>query len=189
MATTRKRGKTHSARWIKVDNTYGEKGGFKTKAQAKLYANQEEIRVKSGQVIAPMYEKLTVGDYIVNYWKNTLTCSAQTKTDYQNTLNKHVIPEFGHMKMSDVKLNDLKKWYATLLNKSTHLGERRSEYTVQKYAHLFSSILKSSLSESILKAALPTSLPEPIPSQEDKDVFNISILNQFLLISPLMFNS
>jgi integrase len=151
MATTRKRGKTHSARWIKVDNTYGEKGGFKTKAQAKLYANQEEIRVKSGQVIAPMYEKLTVGDYIVNYWKNTLTCSAQTKIDYQNTLNKHVIPEFGHMKMSDVKLNDLKKWYATLLNQSTHLGERRSEYTVQKYAYLFSSILKSAVDADMLE--------------------------------------
>ena len=151
MATTRKRGKTYSARWIKVDNTYGEKGGFKTKSEARLHANQEELRVKSGQVIAPMYEKLTVGDYIVNYWKNTLTCSAQTKIDYQNTLNKHVIPEFGHMKMSDVKLNDLKKWYATLLNESTHLGERRSEYTVQKYAHLFSSILKSAVDADMLE--------------------------------------
>jgi integrase len=151
MATTRKRGKTHSARWIKIDNTYGEKGGFKTKAEAKFYANQEELRVKSGQAIAPIYEKLTLGDYVVNHWKKTLACSAQTKIDYQNTLNTHILPYFGHMKMRDITLNDLKEWHAILVNKNTWLGAKRSEYTIQKYANLFSSILKSAVDGEMLE--------------------------------------
>lgn len=151
MATTRKRGKTHYARWMKVDQTYGEKGGFKTKAEARLYANQEELKVKSGNAIAPMYEKLTLGDYVVNHWKKTLSCSKQTKIDYQNTLNVHILPHFGHMKMRDITVNDLKEWHATLINKSTQLGERRSEYTIQKYANLFSSILKSAVDADMVE--------------------------------------
>lgn len=151
MATTRKRGKTHYARWMKADKTYGEKGGFKTKAEARLYANQEELKVKNGLAIAPMYEKLTFGDYVINYWKKTLTASKQSKIDYQNTLNTHILPYFGHVKMRDITVNDLKEWYATILNKSTQLGERRSEYTVQKYANLFSSILKSAVDADMLE--------------------------------------
>ena len=151
MATTRKRGKTHSARWIKMDNTYGEKGGFKTKAEAKYFAYQEELRVKSGQAIAPIYEKLTIGDYVVNHWKKTLSCSDQTKIDYQNTLNTHVLPYFGHMKMRDITVNDLKEWHAILVNESTWLGERRSEYTIQKYVNLFSSIFKSAVDAEMLE--------------------------------------
>lgn len=151
MATTRKRGKTHYARWMKSDKTYGEKGGFKTKAEARLFANQEELKVKNGQAIAPMFEKLTLGDYVVNHWKKTLACSTQTKIDYQNTLNIHILPYFGHMKMRDITLNDLKEWHAMLINKSTQFGERRSEYTIQKYANLFSSILKSAVDADMLE--------------------------------------
>ena len=151
MASTRKRGKRHSARWMKSDKTYGEKGGFKTKAEAKLYANQEELKVKSGHAITPMYEKLTLGDYVVNHWKKTLGCSVQTKIDYQNTLNTHILPYFGHIQMRDITLNDLKEWHANLINKSTPFGERRSEYTIQKYANLFSSILRSAVDADMLE--------------------------------------
>ena len=54
MATTRKRGKTHYARWMKADKTYGEKGGFKTKAEARLYANQEEWQLHLSTKNSPL---------------------------------------------------------------------------------------------------------------------------------------
>ena len=151
MASTRKRGKKYYARWIRADKTYGEKGGFATKNEAQLYANEEELKVKRGIAIAPKFEKMTFGDYVVNHWRHTLTVSQQTKIDYQNTLNVHVLPYFGHVKMKDIKLNDVKEWHAALINKPTRSGQRRSEYTVQKYVNLFSSVLKHAVDADVLE--------------------------------------
>ena len=55
MATTRKRGKTHYARWMKSDKTYGEKGGFKTKAEAAQQLQNAGFRVVEGVTKATNY--------------------------------------------------------------------------------------------------------------------------------------
>lgn len=143
MASVRKRGKTWSARWLQADKSESEKGGFSTKKEAQNFANEQEIRVKRGRGITPLIMKMTVIEFIDEVWKQTLDVRPQTKRDYENTINKYILPYFGHIPMSTIKPADIKSWQVKLKNEERYFGKALSEYTTQKYVNLLATILKS----------------------------------------------
>jgi integrase len=67
----------------------------------------------------------------------------QTKLDYQNSINKHIMPYFGHSIMSEITPLDIQSWTATLKQDEKYFGKNLSSYTIQKYVNLMASILKS----------------------------------------------
>lgn len=143
MATVRKRGKTYSARWLQADKSYGEKGGFATMKAAKLFGMEQEIAVKRGRGIRSGDLKMTLAEFIEFHWKRSLTRpNAQTKADYQNTINKYILPYFGMTPMSEIKPLDIKAWQRKLTHDEKYFGKPLSQYTIQKYINLFASILK-----------------------------------------------
>ena len=142
MASVRKRGKTFSARWLQADKSYAEKGGFATKSEARIYGNEQEIEVKRGRGVRPADMKMTLAEFIDSHWKHTLDVKRQTKDDYQNTINKYIIPYFGSLAMSEIKPMDIQGWSAKLKHDEKYFGKPLSEYTVQKYVNLLASILK-----------------------------------------------
>ena len=143
MATVRKRGKTYSARWLQADKSYAEKGGFATLKAAKLFGMEQEIAVKRGRGIRSGDLKMTLAEFIEFHWKRSLTRpNAQTKADYQNTINKYILPYFGMIPMSEIKPLDIKAWQAKLTHTEKYFGKPLSQYTIQKYLNLFASILK-----------------------------------------------
>lgn len=143
MASVRKRGKYWSARWLQADKTYSEKGGFLTKKLAQEFANEQELRVKRGRGITPLMMKMTVTEFIDEVWKETLDVRPQTKLDYQNSINKYILPHFGDWPMATIKPADIQAWQVKLKNDERYFGKALSEYTIQKYVNLFASILKT----------------------------------------------
>ena len=142
MASVRKRGKTYSARWLQADKTYSEKGGFGTKSEARIYGNEQEIAVKRGKGVRPADMKMTLAEFINSHWKHTLDVKRQTKDDYQNTINKYILPYFGSVAMSEIKPMDIQEWSSKLKHDEKYFGKPLSAYTVQKYVNLLASILK-----------------------------------------------
>lgn len=143
MASVRKRGKYWYARWLQADKTYSEKGSFPTKKLAQEFANDQELRVKRGRGITLLMMKMTVIEFIDEVWKQTLDVRSQTKLDYQNTINKYIIPYFGHLPMSVINPADIQAWQVKLKNEEKYFGKALFEYTIQKYVNLFASILKT----------------------------------------------
>ena len=143
MATVRKRGKTYSARWLQADKSYAEKGGFATMKAAKLFGMEQEIAVKRGRGIRSGNLKMTLAEFIEDHWKHSLTKpKKQSKADYQNTINKYILPYFGRIPMSEIKPMDITKWHSKLTHEEKYFGKPLSQYTIQKYLNLFASILK-----------------------------------------------
>ena len=85
---------------------------------------------------------MTLAEFIDSHWKHTLDVKRQTKDDYQNTINKYIIPYFGSLAMSEIKPMDIQGWSAKLKHDEKYFGKPLSEYTVQKYVNLLASILK-----------------------------------------------
>ena len=143
MATVRKRGKTYSARWLQADKSYAEKGGFATMKAAKLFGMEQEVAVKRGRGIRSGNLKMSLAEFIEHHWKHTLTKpNKQTKADYQNTINKYILPYFGKIPMSEIKQIDILKWQAKLTHEEKYFGKALSRVTIQKYVNLLASILK-----------------------------------------------
>ena len=143
MATVRKRGKTWSGRWLISDKSYTEKGGFITKKEALTYALDEESKARTTKALKPGYHKMTFADFVMNHWRHSLDVRKQTKLDYQNSINKHIMPYFGHSIMSEITPLDIQSWTVTLKQDEKYFGKNLSSYTIQKYVNLMASILKS----------------------------------------------
>ena len=142
MASVRKRGKTYSARWLQADGTYSEKGGFLTYREARNFGMEQDVAVKRGKGVRPADMKMTLADFIDKHWKHSLDIKKQTKADYQNTINKYILPYFGEMAMSSIKPLDIESWAAKLKHEEKYFGKPLSAYTIQKYVNLLASILK-----------------------------------------------
>ena len=142
MASVRKRGKTYSARWLQADGSYSEKGGFPTFREARNFGMAQDVAVKQGKGVRPAHMKMTLTDFIDLHWKKSLDIKTQTKADYQNTINKYILPYFGTTPMSEIKPLDIESWTAKLKHDEKYFGKPLSAYTIQKYVNLLASILK-----------------------------------------------
>lgn len=143
MATVRKRGKTWSGRWLVAPYEYDEKGGFATRKEALTFALDEESKARATKALKPGMRKMTFGDFVINHWRHSLDVRTQTKLDYQNSINKHIMPYFGSSIMSEITPLQIKSWTATLKQDEKYFGKNLSAYTIQKYVNLMASILKS----------------------------------------------
>jgi integrase len=86
---------------------------------------------------------MTFADFVMNHWRHTLDVRKQTKLDYQNSINKHILPYFGSSIMSEISPLEIRSWTAALKQEEKYFGRNLSPYTIQKYVNLMASILKS----------------------------------------------
>jgi integrase len=103
---------------------------------------EQDVAVKRGRGVRPADMKMTLADFIDKHWKHSLDIKKQTKADYQNTINKYILPYFGEMAMSSIKPLDIESWTAKLKHEEKYFGKPLSAYTIQKYVNLLASILK-----------------------------------------------
>ena len=153
MATVKKRGKTWSGRWLTSNKSYREKGGFSSRKEALIYALDEESKARTTKALKPGYHKMTFADFVMNHWRYSLGVRKQTKVDYQNSINKHIMPYFGHSIMSEITPLDIQSWTVTLKQDEKYFGKNLSPYTIQKYVNLMASILKSAKDNDLIASS------------------------------------
>lgn len=150
MASTRKRGKYHSARWRSWDGQPLEKGGFLTKKDAQHFANEQEVLERKRKNTRPSDLNYTLYQFVVDVWRQTLDIEDDTKDGYSWSLNKHILPVFGHMKMVDIKPADIEAWQVSMKSIGPNGKKGLADKTIEGHMNLLAAILKKAVQNGYL---------------------------------------
>ncbi len=88
--------------------------GFKTKAEALEWLRNTQVEIERGYVYHGL--KITLEEYLLQWLENNVV-SIRAKTNYQYTLitRKHIIPRIGKLQLRELRLTEIEKFYAELI--------------------------------------------------------------------------
>lgn len=114
----RKRGATWTAYWWvdgPHDSVQKSKGGFATKGEAQKYLNDTLQAMQVGQLAEP--SKMRTGEYLLHRWLPSRRASVRPSTydSYRRSLDLHVVPAIGQIKLQNLRPDHLDTFYADLL--------------------------------------------------------------------------
>ena len=140
MASARQRTKNKlwEARWRDNGVEQCSSAIFQTKKDAVNFAQEQEALVRKGANTNLLNSKMTFHDFTNNHWSKVLTAKTNTLHDYQISLNRHILPDFGSMSLLEITPFDIEIWRANLL-------KRLAPKTAEKQVNLMASILKKAV--------------------------------------------
>lgn len=118
MAYTQRRGKYVHAYYLKANGKYGSKSKdpdtgrrFADDDEATAWAIKQEWkeRLGLGEGEQPDPDETTVGDWFARWWRG-LDVGLRSQRDYAYIFRAHVLPEWGHWKLRDIKASDVNAW-------------------------------------------------------------------------------
>ena len=89
-------------------------GTFTTQRQADRAWQRAESRVAQGQLGEPGRGRQPFRDYVEKTWLPNHEVEASTRQSYSYILRKHILPEFGSMRMIDILPEHVREWVARL---------------------------------------------------------------------------
>ncbi|MFI6324789.1 tyrosine-type recombinase/integrase [Nonomuraea sp. NPDC050556] len=125
----------------------GRKRSAGTYASEKL-ANQAwqdaESNLRSGRRVGdPRRGRMKFKDYVQSVWLPHHEMEATTRQKYTYALNKHIIKEFGSMRMVDVMPEDVRAWVTRMK------GEGVSAVTIKSNMVILSAIFTTALNDQV----------------------------------------
>lgn len=139
MAYAERRGKTWRAKYKKPDGTWGSGSGFKTKAAALAWAQDQETDIRRHTWIDPVHAEEKFAPFAERVFADA-RLAMNTRETYRSYLDVHILPQWkdwtlgaifhGHMEM--------RAW-------STQLHSRLAEPTVVSIFYYFSHILEEAV--------------------------------------------
>ncbi|MGG4496196.1 Arm DNA-binding domain-containing protein [Brevibacillus reuszeri] len=181
MASFRKRGDTWEYRIRYTDRQTGKfkeksKGGFRTKKEAQLAANEEESKInqygfaENGDEIVSRY----FDDWLEVYKKpnvKPITYSVQ-----ERNVRLNILPRWGKYRLKDITRTEYQKW----INK---LREHYSEGTVRRIHSIFSNAINDAVHEFRIIRENPIQrikIPKEVSKEHQVSHFTKEQLNLFL---------
>lgn len=113
-----RRGDSWTVRW-RTDTADGRKhhskGGYRTKKEAQGFLTDVMTAIRGGVFAEPT--KVTIGDFLIERWlpARKLSLRPSTYASYQTAINRHVIPELGHVQVQQLSADRLDRFYAELI--------------------------------------------------------------------------
>ncbi len=89
-------------------------GTFATQRQADRAWQRAEVMLTLGRVGDPARGRQTFRRYVEDTWFPNHEVEATTRQGYWYNLRKHILPEFGQMKMADILPEHVREWVTTL---------------------------------------------------------------------------
>jgi integrase len=144
MAWVEKHGDGFRVRYRLPDNTLYSETGFSTRDKAEKRAVDMESDQRRDQFTDPRLARITFGDW-VQQWTDAHDVSEGTWAKYDSHLRIHILPQFAHVALGDIKRIVVKGWVRKL---------RRSlaELTVGDMVTLLSMILGEAVDEELIGA-------------------------------------
>jgi integrase len=110
MGYAEKRGGTWRARWKKPDGTYDSKPGFRTKDQAKAYANGQETDVRRGDHFdATAGNETTFGTW-AGEWLESCGVGPGTSETYAKLVRVHLLPRWADVPLAAITTSSYQAW-------------------------------------------------------------------------------
>lgn len=161
--TIRKRGSSWTAYWW-VEEPRGtvqrSKGGFATKRDAQSYLTKTLAALQTGAFTEP--NKVTVGEYLLIRWLpgRAPSLRASTLDSYRRSIDLHVIPGLGHVRLQQLTPEHLDRFYADRLAAGLASKTVRNLHTMLRKA-LKDAVRKNLVVRNVADAADPPSSRSP----------------------------
>jgi integrase len=135
-------------------------GTFTTQRQADRAWQRAESRVAQGQLGEPGRGRQTFRDYVEKTWLPNHEIEATTRQSYSYVLQKHILPEFGPMRMIDIMPEHVREWVAGMKRR----GVRPP--TIRQCFVLLSAVFTTALNDQVtfLHPCKGVKTP-PVPAQ------------------------
>jgi len=159
----RRRGTTWTAYWW-VDGPTGmvqrSKGGFATKREGQAFLTETLSAIRTGGFAEPT--KITLAEYITERWLPGREASlrASTLDAYRRSIELHLLPALGHVKLQQLSPDHLDRFYADLLRSGLAPKTVRNLHTTLHKA-LKDAVRKNLVVRNVADAADPPRLRRP----------------------------
>lgn len=104
----------YTAYYVDAKGRERSAGTFSTKKKADDEWQDAESRVRQGRVGDPARGRIRFERYVEDTWLPNHVIEPSTRQSYTYSLHKHIIPEFGSMRMVDFLPQHVREWIATL---------------------------------------------------------------------------
>jgi integrase len=91
---------------------------FRTKADANVYLSGIETDLKRGTWIDPRAGNVSFSDFANSWLRSRPDLRPRSKMLYRSLLDRHLIPIFGHLPISEIAPSQIRIWHAELLAKT-----------------------------------------------------------------------
>jgi integrase len=106
----------YTAYYIDVKGRERSAGTFSTKKEAEKGWQRAEAKLAQGRVGDPARGRMMFQRYVEESWLPNHELEATTRQSYTYSLYKHIMPEFGSMRMIDILPEHVREWITTLRN-------------------------------------------------------------------------
>lgn len=110
-------GRRYRVRYRKPDRSQTQKRGFRTKRDAEQYLATQEVAQMRGEWVDPRRSRVDVSIVAADWIAAQVHVKASTRSGYEYSLAKHILPRWGTTRVSDVSHGDVQRW-ATELSKT-----------------------------------------------------------------------
>lgn len=148
--------------------------GFKTKKEAEKACAEMIAQIENGDYLEA--SKDTLGQFLEEWLKSAAkqTMRATTYDGYTRSIHHRIIPELGHIKLTDLKPIHVQKFYSKLVD----------EGMSAEYIRFLHSILRSALNTAVkwqlIQKSIMTSVEVPRLSRKEKQTWTLEQAQQFL---------
>lgn len=91
-----------------------DKRGFKTKREAEDFLATVEVSKMRGEWVDPTRSRITVNEWAAHWLDAQLHLKATTLSGYRYSLDRHVLPRWGKLRLVDVGHADVQAWVTDL---------------------------------------------------------------------------
>lgn len=158
----RKGEKRFTAYYIDVKGRERSAGTFRTKGQADAAWKDAESDLARGRVGDRARGRMQFQRYVEDMWLPHHVMEATTRQSYTYAIYKHIMPEFGTMRMIDIQPDHVQQWITILGSQ----GMRPA--TIKSYKIILTAILTTAVHRQVIffhpctGVKIPTVVPKPL---------------------------
>lgn len=124
---TKTLGKLWRVRYRTPDNKQTMERGFKTKRDATQWMNAMENAKSKGDYVGSAAGRVTLADLSQRWFDAQVHLKATTRSNYRHSLDKHVLPMWGHRQIASIGHGEVQSWI-TLLSRTLSPASVRVPY-------------------------------------------------------------
>ena len=117
---------------------------YATKADARVFLAEQEVRIRSGQWIDPGAGRVTVAEYSSEWLAGKSRLAPSTRVLYEGFLRIHIVPDLGTFPLRDVTPAVVRRWHSRLSTGS--IGSN----TAAKIYRLLKQILATAVDDDLI---------------------------------------
>lgn len=107
-------GRRYRVRYRRPDRTQTDKRGFRTKREAEEFLASVEVSMLRGEWVDPSRSRISVGEWAESWYAAQLLVKPTTLSGYRHSPDKHVLPKWSKLRLTDVTHADVQAWVRKL---------------------------------------------------------------------------